>query len=171
MSEPFLLARCDDAEALVRAARAAREKRLPATDALSPHPVPELDEALALPASAVRPVMLVGGLVSAAAMFLLQTWYSTQRYPLNSGGRPTFGWPSFLVPTFETGILGAAAAGFIALLIACRLPRLRHPLFESDAVARVSSDAFLLVFAAAGAEAAREVAALPGVREVTEVRP
>ncbi len=168
MSVRVILVECATPEDLVRAARGASAQGLRATDALTPFYVDELDAALALPATRVRPAMLLGGLLAAAGIFVLQLWYSTRGYPLNSGGRPLDAWPAFLIPTFETGVLGAAVAGFVALLVGCGLPRLNHPLFDAPASERITRDGFFLVIDAADEDTVRRAAALPGVVAVRE---
>jgi hypothetical protein len=49
-----------------------------------------------------------------------------------------------LVP-FEVGILAAATAGFIALVVLCGLPRLNHPLFDWRRVERATDDRYFLL--------------------------
>ena len=61
------------------------------------------------------------------------------------GGRPLNSWPIFLLVPFEVGVLAAAVAGFAALLVLCGLPRLHHPLFDSDALERATDDRYFLL--------------------------
>ena len=127
-----LLLSFDSADALVAAARAMTQEGVPYMDAHTPWRVAELDEALDLPEPNLRPVMLGAGLAGAVAIFGLQAWSAIWFYPINSGGRPLFSWPAFGFPTFETGILAAAFAGFAAMLWKCRLPKLNDPFFATD---------------------------------------
>ncbi len=65
-------------------------------------------------------------------------------YPFNSGGRPLFSWPVFLLVPFEVGVFAAALAGLIAFFVHCGLPRLHHPAFGVGGVERASQDRFFL---------------------------
>ena len=76
--------------------------------------------------------MPIAALALAAAAYALEFWSAVYAYPIDSGGRPLNSWPIFLLVPFEVGVLAAAVAGFAALLVLCGLPRLHHPLFDSD---------------------------------------
>jgi hypothetical protein len=92
----------------------------------------------------VPPIVLVGGLVGAFSGFLIQTIGSAYDYPLNVGGRPLYSWPAFIPITFESGILIAAFAAVIALIVLNGLPRPYHPVFNAPNFERVSEDRFFL---------------------------
>jgi hypothetical protein len=142
-----LLAEFADAEAFVAAARRLAAAGYAPVDALSPHSVESVDEALGLTATPIRWPMLIAGLGAAAAAYALEYWTSVYAYPIDSGGRPLNSWPVFVLVPFEVAILAAGIAGFVALLILCGLPRLDHPIFDWDEVSRASDDRFFLVFA------------------------
>ena len=144
MSAALMVMRVGSADDLLALARAARGLGFATLDAHAPHTIEGLGEALALPASRVRPLMLIGGIGAAAAIFAWQYWTSVHGYPINSGGRPLNSWPAFMFATFETGALGAALAGFVALLWSCGLPRPSHPFFEAKAARSVTDDGYAL---------------------------
>ena len=77
-------------------------------------------------------------------------------------------WPDFGFACFELGILGAALAGFLALLVGCGLPRLHHPLFAVDGFERATQDRFFLELETAStadaAEAGTALKALGALR-------
>jgi hypothetical protein len=81
-------------------------------------------------------------------MYALEYWSAVFAYPIDSGGRPLNSWPIFVLPPFEIGVLAAAIAGFVALIMLCDLPRLDHQVFECAAVERASADRYFLVMAA-----------------------
>ena len=139
-----LLAGFDTPDRWLAAARAAREAGRPALDGFSPYPVEGAAEALALSKPHLPWLMLVGGLAVGAGLYLLEWWSATRGYPFNVGGRPDHSWPAFLVAPVELAILSAAATGFVALLRTAGLPRLHHPVFESEAFERASQDQFVL---------------------------
>lgn len=144
MSGPLFVARVRDADDLLALARAARELGYRTADAHSPHVIEGMGEALGLAPSPVRPIMLAGGLAAALAIFVLQWWNSVYGYPINSGGRPPNSWPAFLFATFETGVLGAAVAGFVAMLWRCGLPRPHHRLFDAHGARDLTDDGYFL---------------------------
>lgn len=139
-----LMAEFASAEALVDAARRAREAGYPGVEAYSPFPVEGLEDALALPASRVPLATLLGGLAGGGGGFLLQWWSAVVDYPINSGGRPLDSWPEFIPITFETTVLGAAVVAVIAMLLGNGLPRLRHPVFEVGEFELASRNRFFL---------------------------
>ena len=108
-----LMAEFESPTALVARGQRGARGRLPEDGRLLAHSRSRnCTEALGLPRHAsCRSIVLGGGLTGALAGFGLQYWASTIAYPLNIGGRPLHSWPSFIVPTFETTILFAAARG------------------------------------------------------------
>lgn len=171
MSAP-LLAQFETPDALVRAHARARDEGHRAIDAFTPFPLEELAEAFGPPPRRIRPAMALAGLGAAGAMYALQWWSSVHGYPLNSGGRPLHSWPVFLLVPFEVGVLVAAVAGFAALLAACGLPRLHHPLFVMPQFERASQDGFLLLVAPKGDPAAlRRLLEGAGASLVSETHP
>lgn len=86
MTAALLVMRVGSADDLLALARAARELGFATLDAHAPHTVEGLADTLALPPSPVRPLMLIGGIGAAAAIFALQYWSSVHGYPINSGG-------------------------------------------------------------------------------------
>jgi len=102
-------------------------------------------------------LIFLGGMIGAAAAFGMQTYATTVGYPLIIGGRPNFFWTSFIVFSFETGILAAVAVGFVSFLVANRLPRLWEPSDECDMLKDASRDGWFLIARGEGAgDAVRE---------------
>ena len=152
-----LLAEFKDAEALLAAARRAREAGYARVEAYSPYPVEGLAEIVGLKRNNVPPIVLASGLVGGIGGYFMQ-WYSAViSYPINSGGKPLHSWPEFIPVTFELTILAAAVGGFMGMLLLNGLPRLRHPVFnvpEFDLASR--NRFFLCVRTAEDATAARQ---------------
>ncbi len=93
-------------------------------------------------------ITLLGGIVGGVGTYFLQ-WYSAViDYPINVGGRPLHSWPSFMPPTFEVTILGAAFAAVFGMLIANGLPRLHHPLFDVPEFDLATRNRFFLLLPA-----------------------
>ena len=139
-----LLAEFATAEALLDAIRRTRQAGYGALDAFAPYSVEGLATELGHAPSRVPFVVLVGGLVGAAAGFGMQYWTMAVDYPFNSGGRPLDSWPAFIPVTFELMVLLAAFGAFFAMMFFNGLPRLHHPLFAVPAFARASQYSFFL---------------------------
>ena len=140
-----IVAEFGDRNALVAAARRAHDDGFAIADALTPCPVEEVEETMGLPTSPIRWPMLIAGVSTAVFAYGLEVWSAVYAYPIDSGGRPTNSWPVFLLVPFEVGVLAAAIAGFVALLLLCGLPRLNHPLFDARAVERATDDRYVLL--------------------------
>ncbi|MRX49922.1 DUF3341 domain-containing protein [Paracoccus sp. S-4012] len=172
MSEARLLLAFDAPDDLIAAAWDLRRRGQGDMDAHVPFRIPELDEALDLPPAPVRPVMLAAALAGGAATFALQWWTSVRLYPFDSGGRPLNAWQVFTFAVFEIAVLSAAAAGLIAMFVACGLPRLHHPFFATARTERAGDDRFYLSLPdAPGTPDRLQLSAIPGLREIIEVAP
>ena len=111
-----LMAEFPSADALVAAAHQVHAAGYQKVDAYTPYPIEAVSEALALPRSKMPLVVLIGGLLGGFGGYMLQFWSQVIRYPMNIGGRPVHSWPSFIVPTFECTILGAALAAVVGMI-------------------------------------------------------
>jgi hypothetical protein len=138
------MAEFNSAEALLAAARAAREAGYRQIEAYTPFSVEGLAEALELPPSRIPLITLIGGIVGGAGAFFLQWYTAVIDYPINSGGRPFNSWPMFIPATFELAVLGAALAAFGGMLALNGLPRLRHPVFDTPDFDLASRNRFFL---------------------------
>ncbi|MFP3559384.1 DUF3341 domain-containing protein [Paraburkholderia sp. SIMBA_049] len=143
-----LLAEFRTSEALREAARRAREDGFRNVEAYSPYAVEGIAEAVGFTHGRVPFVTLIGGIVGALGGYFLQ-WYSAViDYPINVGGRPLHSWPSFIAPTFELTILGAALAAVFGMLVANGLPRLTHPIFNAPHFEQATRNRFFLCLTA-----------------------
>jgi hypothetical protein len=131
-------------EAVKEAARQLRADGFRAVQAYTPYPVEGLDEILVQRRNWLPAAIVAGGVFGAIWGWFIQSWDEILNFPINVGGRPHNSWPAFVVSAFEFTVLCAVAAGFFGLLLACRLPRLHHPLFAAPAFEAASRDRFIL---------------------------
>lgn len=143
-----LMVEFDSPEALKDAARRVCDEGFKEVEAFTPMPVEGLDDILGHDDKWIAALVLGGALFGATLAFGMQTYSWVWDYPINIGGRPMFSWPSFIPITFELGVLCAALAGFLGMLLLNRLPKLHHPTFEVPGFDRVTSDRFFLMVSA-----------------------
>ena len=139
-----VIAEFENPTALVRAARAAREKGYRKLDAYSPFPIEELNDALHLHHNRLPLIVLAGGIVGGILGYLLQYYVTVIYFPINIAGRPLHSWPSYVVITFEMTILFAALSAVLGLLALCGLPMPYHPVFNVPRFALASRNRFFL---------------------------
>ncbi len=137
-----LLAEFDSPDALVRAHDRLRAAGYTRISSWTPYPVRDIVKRS--PESRVPWIMLGAGALGAASGYWVEWWCNARDYPIDVGGRPLDSIPAFIPIAFESGVLAASLAGFLAMLVSCGLPRLHHPMFEVDGFERASVDRFWL---------------------------
>lgn len=140
-----LIAELDSVDGAVKVARRVRELGYASVEAYTPFPVPELDEALAIPRTKIPWLVLGAGLSGAGLALLIQWWCNAIDYPINVGGRPLGAYPAWVPIVFETTVLLASFTAFAGPLLASRLPRLVHPVFDLPGFERTSIDRFWIL--------------------------
>lgn len=126
-----VLAEFEEPDALIPGARKLREDGFTRLDAFSPFPVEGLADALGFRDTKVPTATLIGGAVGALFAFFMQAAVNWD-FPLWIGGRPLIAFPAFMLIIFELLVLGAVLACIGTMLVANRLPRLHHPIFDAD---------------------------------------
>jgi hypothetical protein len=140
-----LAAEFPDAESLLKAAQQTREAGYNKVKAYTPYYVEGLEEVLDDNHFDIVPYLVVAMLfIGAGIGFFLQYWTSTEVYQFNIGGRPINSWPSFMIITFEFGILFAALTAVGALFIRSGLPQPYHPVFNASNIEQASRSRFFL---------------------------
>jgi hypothetical protein len=117
-------------------------------EAYTPFAVDGLAEALGPVRNRIPLLMLLGGLAGGLGMLALQYYAAVIDYPIDVGGRPDASWPAFMPAALEMTILFAALAGIIGMLVGNGLPRLNHPLFDSERFAAASRDGLFVLLRA-----------------------
>jgi len=169
-----LLAEFHSPEEIVKAAEAVHAAGYRIVDAYTPYPMEDVLDALHLHKTHVPKLALAGGLLGLAGGWALQYWASVIEYPMNIGGRPFNSWPAFIVPTFETTVLGAAFATVFGMLLLNGFPQPYHPVFNVKSFATASRDRFFLCIESRDpkfdGQKTRELLRGLGASEVSEVQ-
>jgi ActD protein len=140
-----VMAEFDTATDLVDAANKLRLAGYTKTDAFSPFPLHEIDEALGIKRSILPVLVFCGGIVGLLSGIGLQVFIHYIDYPLNVGGRPYLSWPSFVPPAYELTILLAGFTAVFGMLFLNGLPSPYHPVFNVPRFALATREKFFLI--------------------------
>jgi hypothetical protein len=144
-----IMAEFDTATELVDAANKVRLAGFTKTDAFSPFPLHEIDEALGIKRSILPLLVFGGGITGLLSGIGLQVFVHYIDYPLNIGGRPYLSWVSFIPPSYELTILLAGFTAVFGMLFLNGLPRPYHPVFNVPRFALATREKFFLLIEAA----------------------
>jgi hypothetical protein len=143
-----ILAEFDTPTELVDAARQVRDAGYTKTDAFSPFPLHEIDEALGIKRT-ILPYLVFGGAITGLLTGIaLQVFVHYIDYPMNIGGRPYISIPSFVPPSYELTILFAGFTAVFGMLFLNGLPRPYHPVFNVERFALATREKFFLIIEA-----------------------
>lgn len=144
-----IMAEFDTATQLVDAANQVRLAGYTKTDAFSPFPLHEIDEALGIKRSILPLLVFGGGVMGLLTGIALQVFVHYIDYPLNVGGRPYISIPSMVPPAYELTILLAGFTAVFGMLFLNGLPRPYHPVFNVPRFALATREKFFLIIEAA----------------------
>lgn len=140
-----MMAEFDTPTELVAAAAATRDAGFTRTDAFSPFPIHDMDEALGIKRTVLPYLVFLGGIGGLVTGFALQIYVHYIDYPLNVGGRPYISIPAFIPPAYELTILFAGFAAVFGMLLLNGLPQPYHPVFNVPRFALASREKFFLL--------------------------
>jgi hypothetical protein len=143
-----IMAEFDTPTELVDAAAKVRDAGFTKTDAFSPFPMHEIDEALGIRRSILPFLVFGGGILGLLTGLGLQYYTHVIDYPIIVGGRPHFSLPAFIPPAYELTILLAAFTAVFGMLFLNGLPQPYHPVFNVPRFALASRDKFFLLIEA-----------------------
>ena len=151
MSEKLygIMAEFDTPTQLVDAARAVRDAGYTKTDAFSPFPLHEIDEALGIKRSILPYLIFAGGITGLMAGIGLEYFVHVYDWPIIVGGRPHFSLPAFIPPAYELTILFASATAVFGMLFLNGLPAPYHPVFNVPRFALATREKFFLIIESA----------------------
>ncbi len=140
-----ILAEFDSTTEIVRAAEKLRDAGYTKTDAFSPFPIHEMDEALGIKRTILPYLVFSGGIIGLCLGFALQIGTHVFEYPIIVGGRPHLSLPSFIPPAYELTILLAAFTAVFGMLLLNGLPKPYHPVFNVPRFNLASREKFFLL--------------------------
>jgi hypothetical protein len=140
------LAEFAGAAELYHAAEKVRDAGFRFWDCHSPFPIHGLDGAMGVKKSILSLFVLIGGALGTFTAVALQFGTQVILYPTVVQGKPAnlFTIPAYFPVIFEMTVLFAAFTAILGCFALARLPRLHHPLFNSDNFQRFSDDAFFI---------------------------
>ena len=140
-----IMAEFDSPTELVDAARKMRDAGYTKTDAFSPFPLHEIDEALGIKRSILPYLIFAGGITGLLSGLGLEYFVHVIEWPIIVGGRPAFSLPAFIPPMFELTILFAAFVAVFGMLFLNGLPSPYHPVFNVPRFALATREKFFLI--------------------------
>ena len=143
-----IMAEFDSATELVDAARQVRDAGYVKTDAFSPFPLHEIDEALGIKRSILPYLIFAGGITGLMSGIGLEYFVHVYDFPIIVGGRPHFSLPAFIPPAYELTILFSAFVAVFGMLFLNGLPAPYHPVFNVPRFALATREKFFLIIQA-----------------------
>ncbi len=140
------LAEFKSAKDVYHAAEKVRDAGFSHWDVHSPFPIHGMDDAMGLPRSILPNLVFIGGATGTLTAFLLEYLTQVVIYPTVVQSKPSniFTIPAFFPVMFELTILFSAFTCLFGGLALMRLPRLHHPIFNSENFKRFSDDSFFI---------------------------
>ena len=127
------------------AVRTVRDAGFKHWDVHTPFPVHGMDDAMGIRGTRLPWIILAGGLTGLFLATLMQWWMNAVDYPFVISGKPLFGIPANIPVMFELTVLFSAFAAFFGMWGLNGMPKLYHPLFNSDRFRRATQDRFFIV--------------------------
>lgn len=113
-------------------------------DTFSPFPIHGIDKAMNLPKSKLGWIVAGHGLVGLVGAFAMIYFMMVADYPLNISGKSLMNIPAWIPVIFELTILLSAFGAVFGMFFLNGLPRLNHPLFNSDNFKKATDDGFFV---------------------------
>lgn len=96
------------------------ENSIETIEIISPYPI---SNSKMYNKSSIPKFTLIGGIIGFLFALFLILWLGSYDYPINTGGKPTFFFPSTIPVIFSLTILFASVSGFIGFLFNSKLPQ------------------------------------------------
>lgn len=140
----LILAEFESSKELLHAAEKLRDKGYTKFDSHSPFPIHGMDQAMGLKRSPLGYIIGTMGTLGLLGIVALTYYTNIIGYPMVISGKPYFSWQAFVPVFFAITILMSAFGAFFGMLAINQLPKLFHPLFNSQKFTRVTDGAFFI---------------------------
>lgn len=139
-----VLAEFRNPKELTDAARLVVEKGYQNFDTFSPFPIHGIDKAMKLKKSSLGWIVFVHGFLGFAGAFAMIYYMMVIDYPLNISGKSLVNIPAWIPVIFELTVLLAAFGAVFGMLFLNGLPKLNHPLFNSENFKKATDDGYFV---------------------------
>lgn len=139
-----VLAEVRNPKELIDIARTVNKNGYKKFDTFSPFPIHGMDKAMSLPKSRLGWIVLAMGLIGFCGGFSMIYFMMVIDYPLIIGGKPFFNLPAWIPVLFELTILLSAFGAVFGMFFLNGLPKLNHPLFNSENFKKTTDDGFFI---------------------------
>ncbi|TFG96055.1 MAG: DUF3341 domain-containing protein [Calditrichales bacterium] len=140
----MILAEFNNPAELLAAAEKMRDAGYKKFDCHSPFPIHGMDEAMGLKRSPLGWMVGTVAFLALAAGFTLEWWTSTVDYPIVISGKPFFSYQAYGPVAFAIMVLSSAFVALFGMMGLNKLPMLYHKLFDSEKVAKITNDGFIV---------------------------
>ena len=139
-----VLAEFKNPKELIDAARLVNQNGYRNYDTFSPYPIHGMDRAMSLKKSKLGWIVFSHGLLGFAGALAMIYWMMVVDYPLNISGKSLMNVPAWIPVTFELTVLLSAFGAVFGMFFLNGLPKLNHPLFNSENFKKVTNDGFFV---------------------------
>ncbi|TVQ65096.1 MAG: DUF3341 domain-containing protein [Balneolaceae bacterium] len=139
-----VLAEFRNPKELTDAARLIIAKGYQKFDTFSPFPIHGMDKAMKLKKSKLGWIVFSHGLLGFAGAFAMIYFMMVADYPLNISGKSLVNIPAWIPVIFELTVLLSAFGAVFGMFFLNGLPRLNHPLFNSDNFKKATDDGYFV---------------------------
>lgn len=139
-----ILAEFRNPKELIDVAKLINEKGFKYFDTFSPFPIHGMDKAMNLAKSKLGWIVAGHGLLGLSGAFAMIYYMMVIDYPLNISGKPLMNIPAWIPVIFELTILLSAFGAVFGMFFLNGLPKLNHPLFNSENFKKATDDGFFV---------------------------
>jgi hypothetical protein len=111
-------------------------------DTFSPFPIHGIEKAMKLPKSKLGWIVAVHGLLGLVGSFAMIYFMMVYDYPHNISGKTLLNIPAWIPVMFELTVLLSAFGAVFGMFFLNGLPKLNHPLFNSENFKKATDDGF-----------------------------
>lgn len=139
-----ILAEFRNPKELIDAAKLISEKGYKYYDTFSPFPIHGMDKAMNLAKSKLGWIVAGHGMLGLFGALAMIYFMMAVDYPNNISGKTLMNIPAWIPVTFELTVLLSAFGAVFGMFFLNGLPKLNHPLFNSDNFKKVTDDGFFV---------------------------